>query len=131
MGEIHRSGIANPPGKCISRNCWIFPVSRIAFCLGTLADMAMGLDDDIPATDSAEPSAPLLLQGFITEQEYARQRGVSVRTCQRDRAMRKSPPYCALGKQIFYRVSAVREWLIRNERSFESKSPPSRRPGHR
>jgi hypothetical protein len=71
----------------------------------------MGLDDDIPATDSAEPSAPLLLQGFITEQEYARQRGVSVRTCQRDRAMRKSPPYCALGKQIFYRVSAVREWL--------------------
>ena len=90
----------------------------------------MSLDDDI-STTSAEPSALLLLEGYVTEEEYARQRGVSVRTCQRDRAMRKSPPYCALGKQIFYRVSAVREWLIRNERSFESKPLNSRKPGCR
>jgi hypothetical protein len=91
----------------------------------------MGLDDDLPTTDSAEPSAPLLLRGFITEQEYARQRGVSVRTCQRDRALRKSPPYCVLGKHILYRVSAVREWLIRNERSFENKPRSNRKSGLR
>ena len=86
----------------------------------------MVLDDDIPATTGTEPSAPSLLQGFITEQEYARQRGVSVRTCQRDRAMRKSPPYCVMGKQVLYRISAVREWLVRNERSFEADSRPPR-----
>lgn len=91
----------------------------------------MVLNDDIPATTGTEPSAPSLLQGFITEQEYARQRGVSVRTCQRDRAMRKSPPYCALGKQIFYRISAVREWLIRNEKSFENKPRSNRNSGLR
>jgi hypothetical protein len=96
-----------------------------------LVELTMGLGDDIPTTTGAEPSAPLLLQGYITEQEYARQRGVSVRTCQRDRALRKSPPYCALGKQIFYRVSAVREWLIRNERSFENKPRANRKSGLR
>ena len=91
----------------------------------------MGFEDDVPTTAGGVPSAPLLLQGFISEQEYARQRGVSVRTCQRDRALRKSPPYCALGKQIFYRVSAVREWLIRNERSFEDKPRINRKSGLR
>jgi hypothetical protein len=91
----------------------------------------MGFDGDVPASDRAEPSAAVLLQGFITEQEYARQRGVSLRTCQRDRAMRKSPPYCVLGKQIFYRVSAVRDWLIRNERSFDNKPRSNRNSGPR
>jgi hypothetical protein len=81
----------------------------------------MDLDGEISTTAGAESSAPLLLQGYISEQEYARQRGVSVRTCQRDRALRKSPPYSALGKQILYRVSAVREWLVRNERSSETQ----------
>jgi hypothetical protein len=92
-------------------------------------ELAMDLADEISTTAGAEPSAPLLLQGYITEQEYARQRGVSVRTCQRDRALRKSPPYSALGKQILYRVSAVREWLVRNERSFENKPRIHRKSG--
>ena len=60
-----------------------------------------------------------ILAGFITEQEYAQQRGVSLRTCQRDRALRKSPPFCIVGKQVFYRVAAVRAWLLQQERSFE------------
>jgi hypothetical protein len=91
----------------------------------------MSLRDDIAAATGSEPSATFLLEGYITEEEYARQRGVSLRTCQRDRAMRKSPPYCALGKQIFYRVTAVREWLVRNERSFEDKQLNSRKPSRR
>jgi hypothetical protein len=94
-------------------------------------ELAMSLGDGIAATTDAEPSTPLLLEGFITEDEYARQRGVSLRTCQRDRAMRKSPPYCAFGKQIFYRVAAVREWLVRKERSFEDKSLNGHKPGRR
>jgi hypothetical protein len=63
-------------------------------------------------------AAPLVLDGYISEQEYARQRGVSLRTCQRDRALRKCPPYCVLGKQVFYRITSVRTWLLEQERSF-------------
>jgi hypothetical protein len=76
--------------------------------------------------DEAPNTSPLL-HGYISEQEYARQRGVSLRTCQRDRALRKAPPHCNLGKQVFYRISAVREWLVRQERSFDADACPSRR----
>lgn len=31
------------------------------------------------------------LDGFISEEEYAARRGVSLRTCQRDRQLRQSP----------------------------------------
>jgi hypothetical protein len=72
-----------------------------------------------------------LLEGFISEQEYARQRGVSLRTCQRDRALRKAPPHCMLGKQVFYRISAVREWLVRQERSFDADRHLGRKRGRR
>jgi len=74
-----------------------------------------------------DPNVPALLEGYISEQEYARQRRVSLRTCQRDRALRRAPPHCILGKQVFYRISAVREWLVRQERSFEADASPSRR----
>jgi hypothetical protein len=52
-----------------------------------------------------------ILDGFITEQEFADQRGVSLRTCQRDRARRNAPPHVVLGRQVFYRVEATRSWL--------------------
>lgn len=79
--------------------------------------------------DEGRPSSRLFLRDYISEGEYARQRGVSLRTCQRDRALRKSPPHCVLGKQVFYRVAAVRAWLLEQERSFEPDHP--RRPGLR
>jgi hypothetical protein len=71
-------------------------------------------DDQSPSTQAA------VLHGYISEDEYARQRGVSVRTCQRDRALRKAPPHLVLGKQVFYRVSAIRSWLLEQERSFKT-----------
>jgi len=71
-------------------------------------------DDTEPAS---EPASTDFLEGFISEPEYARRRGVSLRTCQRDRQLRKAPPYTKLGRQIFYRVDAMREWLIKNERT--------------
>lgn len=74
-----------------------------------------------------ETPIPSLLEGYITEEEYARQRGVSVRTCQRDRALRKAPPHCILGKQVLYRIAAVRDWLVKQERSFEPVRPSSRK----
>jgi hypothetical protein len=56
------------------------------------------------------------LEGYISEPDYAHRRGVTLRTCQRDRQLRKAPPYIKLGRQVFYRIDAVRDWLMKNER---------------
>lgn len=66
------------------------------------------------------------LQGFISEQDYARRRGVTLRTCQRDRQLRKAPPYIKLGRKIFYRVDAMRDWLVKNERIADQTPDASR-----
>lgn len=66
------------------------------------------------------------LQGYISEQDYARRRGVTLRTCQRDRQLRRAPPYIQFGRRIFYRVDAVRAWLVNNEH-LEDKTPASLR----
>ena len=74
----------------------------------------------LPPSDDKELASECagtdFLEGFISEPEYARQRGVTPRTCQRDRQLRKAPPYIKLGRQVFYRVEAVRDWLMKNER---------------
>lgn len=76
-------------------------------------DQATTSDDtDVPS----ESASPDFLEGFISEPEYARQRGVTPRTCQRDRQLRKAPPYIKLGRQVFYRIDAVRDWLMKSER---------------
>lgn len=71
------------------------------------------------------------LEGYISEQDYARRRGVTLRTCQRDRQLRKAPPYTKLGRDIFYRVEAVREWLVKNERIANQTLDTSRSPSLR
>jgi hypothetical protein len=65
---------------------------------------------------NADTGAPDLFEGYLDEQEYCRQRGVSLRTAQRDRQRRQSPPYLTVGKKVYYRVAAVGEWLLRQER---------------
>ena len=84
---------------------------------------AISSDDTEVASESASTD---FLEGFISEPEYARQRGVTLRTCQRDRQLRKAPPYIQFGRRIFYRVDAVRAWLVKNER-LEVSSPPRMR----
>ena len=69
---------------------------------------------------------PNFLEGYISEQDYARRRGVTLRTCQRDRQLRKAPPYTKLGRQIFYRIDALREWMVKNER-FADQMPQALR----
>jgi hypothetical protein len=56
------------------------------------------------------------LEGYISEPDYARRRDVTLRTCQRDRQLRKAPPYIKIGRQIFYRVDALRDWMLKQER---------------
>jgi hypothetical protein len=68
------------------------------------------------------------LQGFISEEDYAARRGVSLRTCQRDRQLRQAPPYVLIGRRVYYRVEAVRNWLIACEQAVDRK-PSAPRSG--
>lgn len=71
----------------------------------------------VQSSDKTPQDGPdSIFAGYISEPEYARQRGVTIRTCQRDRALRQAPPHVVLGKKVFYRVEAVRTWLEANER---------------
>jgi hypothetical protein len=88
-------------------------------------------DDELGAHRRGEREASSVLHDYIPEREWARQRGVSVRTCQRERALRNAPPHCTLGKQVYYRISAVREWLVRQERSFEAGALSQGKRGRR
>lgn len=51
----------------------------------------------------------------IPESTLAEARGVCVRTVQRQRAQRTGPAYLKIGKQVFYRAEAIREWLVNQE----------------
>lgn len=59
----------------------------------------------------------MTLKDLLTEAEYAALRGVSIRTIQRERALRSGPPFIKLGKSIFYRPEAVDKWLLAQERT--------------
>lgn len=59
----------------------------------------------------------MTLNNLITEAEYAEKRGVSVRTIQRERALRTGPPFIKLGRQIFYRPEAIQDWLLAQEQT--------------
>lgn len=67
-------------------------------------------------------------EGFISEAEYAARRGVSVRTCQRDRQLRQAPPFVLFGRQVLYRTEAVRDWLIAREKA-NTRKPTAPRLG--
>lgn len=59
----------------------------------------------------------MTFQDLQTEAEYAMRRGVSVRTVQRERALRKGPAFIKLGKSIFYRPAAIEAWLLSQEQT--------------
>ena len=71
---------------------------------------------------------PDFLDGFISEEEYAARRGVSLRTCQRDRQLRQSPPFVVIGRRVYYRIEAVRDWLLAREQA-ASRKPSAPRSG--
>lgn len=77
------------------------------------------------ATDAQPPD---FLEGFISEEDYAARRGVSLRTCQRDRQLRQSPPFVVIGRCVYYRIEAVRIWLLAREQAADRK-PSAPRAG--
>jgi hypothetical protein len=83
------------------------------------------MEDVMNKIDEAGPEpGGNFLENLVEEPDYARIRGVSIRTCQRDRHLRTSPPYIKLGRRVFYRVEAIKNWLINHESSgVESRTP--------
>ena len=59
----------------------------------------------------------MTLQDLLTEADYAAQRGVSLRTLQRERSLRIGPPFIKLGRQIYYRPDAIAAWLLDQEQA--------------
>lgn len=77
------------------------------------------------------PAETDLFRGYVDEDEYCRQRGISLRTAQRDRQLRQSPPYTLIGQRVMYRVEAVRDWLLDRERHIERKASAPRAGGRK
>lgn len=59
----------------------------------------------------------MTITDLIPEPDYAAQRGCSVRTVQRERALRIGPPFIRLGRSIFYRPAAIEAWLLAQEQA--------------
>jgi hypothetical protein len=59
----------------------------------------------------------MTIQDLISEADYAAARGVSLRTVQRERAQRMGPPFIKLGRNVFYRPTAIEQWLIAQEQA--------------
>jgi hypothetical protein len=62
---------------------------------------------------------PTVTTDLIRESDLAAELDRDVRTLQRWRARRIGPAYIRIGRQIFYRAEAVREWLV----SLEQQQP--------
>jgi helix-turn-helix protein len=57
-----------------------------------------------------------LLDGFLTEEQAARELRRNSRTLRRWRDLREGPPWVRLGRQVLYRREAVRAWLLSREK---------------
>ena len=62
------------------------------------------------------PSSSDFLTDFVSETDYAARRGVSLRPASVIQ-LRQAPPYVRFGRRVYYRIEAVREWLVKNERA--------------
>ena len=59
----------------------------------------------------------MTLNELLSEAEYAAERGVSVRTIQRERALRVGPPFIKIGRQVYYRPAAIEAWILNMEQA--------------
>jgi hypothetical protein len=64
-----------------------------------------------PPDNAPTPDKAPILDGYLTEAEFAREIGRSVRTLARWRAIGEGPRYIRLGRQIFYRKTTAAAWL--------------------
>lgn len=79
-----------------------------------------------PAPSPDHGNDAILLTGWMTRAEVAADLKISIDTLQRWENQRIGPPTMRLGRKVYYRADALREWLIARE-----KKPvvPARRSG--
>jgi len=66
-------------------------------------------------TEPSTGTAPLL-DGWLSRAQVAQEVGVSIDTLARWETRRIGPPCIRIGRKVFYRADAFREWLISRER---------------
>jgi len=71
---------------------------------------------DEPSDQTNPADNPALLAGWLTRAQVAIEIGVSVDTLQRWETRRIGPPCVRIGRKVFYRAEAFRDWLISRER---------------
>ncbi len=87
----------------------------------------MGMDDQVNAQRNGDASGALM-QGWMGRREVAEALGISAATLQRWQTRRIGPPLVRIGRRVFYRADAFREWMIAQERGpVVSKRPGSAR----
>ena len=73
------------------------------------------MDDDAKGQRNGDASADLM-QGWMGRREVAEALGISAATLQRWQTRRIGPPLVRIGRRVFYRADAFREWMISQER---------------
>jgi hypothetical protein len=57
-------------------------------------------------------SGPHLLDGLLEEEEYCRQRKITIRTARKERQRGDASPWMKLGKKIFYLDAGTSEYQV-------------------
>jgi predicted DNA-binding transcriptional regulator AlpA len=73
------------------------------------------MDDQVIGERNADPSTELM-QGWMGRRDVAAALGISAATLQRWQTRRVGPPCVRIGRRVFYRADAFREWMISRER---------------
>ena len=79
--------------------------------------------------DLTHDTVPNVLADLLSEEAIAAQLEVTVRTLQRWRQLREGPPWISIGRSVFYRAIATREWILQQERGEPQTKRSKRRPG--
>lgn len=87
----------------------------------------MSTDDQQP--EKANPERPSLLSGWLSRAAVAAEIGVSTDTLQRWETRRIGPPCLRIGRRVYYRAEAFRDWLISRERAARASRPRHARAG--
>jgi predicted DNA-binding transcriptional regulator AlpA len=74
----------------------------------------------------SEMAATTVLNGWIGRHDLARELGLSVDTLGRWEARRIGPPCVRAGRRVFYRRSAVQDWLQAQEMPRAKRAAGSR-----
>jgi transcriptional regulator with XRE-family HTH domain len=67
----------------------------------------------------SDQNEPDLFAGWISEEAFARQRGLSIDNLRAERRCADGPPFTRDGRKIFYNGQRFREWLARQGAAVE------------